>query len=206
MEAKEIILALALKYSNDWQLIYEGIKTKEDLTEEDLQRVADFKGNYITVLDKEYPQRLKSMYHLPFVLFYEGDLSLLSKVDENGKNNKLVYLHGPNTLKIPEDRLCVALPNNVYLISGGLKVWTDKRRGIMDTCHLPSGLCHNIVCTKIYRREESSPFIALTLSSSLSMGNNIFMVPTSTPSLNNALIKQGAYLIDEISDLDVEEE
>ena len=35
--------------------------------------------NCLTILDKEYPDRLRSIPYPPFVLFYHGDLSLLKK-------------------------------------------------------------------------------------------------------------------------------
>ncbi|MEG1299549.1 MAG: DNA-processing protein DprA [Erysipelotrichaceae bacterium] len=37
----------------------------------------DYKGNYITVLDGIYPNKLRALKHAPWVLFYEGDLSFL---------------------------------------------------------------------------------------------------------------------------------
>jgi DNA processing protein len=33
--------------------------------------------NYVTIIDKEYPKRLKNIYQPPFVLFYKGDLKIL---------------------------------------------------------------------------------------------------------------------------------
>lgn len=201
MEAKYIILALALKYDNDWQLVYEGIRDRERLSEEYYRRAEEYTGGFLTILDPEYPKKLSTLPHPPFVIFYEGDITKLSQATIEPGDDSLVYLHGPNTLHIPEDRLCVELPDGKLLIGGCLKVWANKNPKTMDRHHLPSGLCPQIVCTNIYRKGASSAFLGLTLTTSLMMNNEIYVVPTTTPSRNNDLIKEGAYLIDDVNDL-----
>ena len=72
MQARKIIVALAIMHKGDWDKIYQAILKKEYPSEEEMEElVSSYKGNYITILDEEYPKRLKEGYKPPFVLFYE---------------------------------------------------------------------------------------------------------------------------------------
>lgn len=69
LSAREILLYLTLKYKGDWDKIYNAIENKEDIDYEDAERVLDeYPGEYITMVDKEYPALLKQCYKPPFVL------------------------------------------------------------------------------------------------------------------------------------------
>lgn len=201
MEARKILLALAIRYDNDWNRMYEAIQNKEDLSENDKSLVDSFSGNYITILDVDYPARLKQKYKPPFVLYYDGDLSLLKHVDDNGGRNNLIFLHGPNTLRIPNNKLCTITADNKIDICGGLRVWFNKHSDNIDRFGLAAGLCHNIVGTKIYPENSHSWFLAYTITNALNMGANVYMVATTEPSYNNRLIKQGCNLIDCYADI-----
>ena len=72
LSAREILLYLTLKYDNDWNKIYKAISNKEDIDYEDAEKVVDECPNeYITILDKEYPDILKHTYKPPFVLLIQ---------------------------------------------------------------------------------------------------------------------------------------
>lgn len=78
MEVRKILLYLALKYKGDWDKIYRAVELKEDINEKDVKSTFNaFKGNFITILDEEYPAKLKNALHPPFVLFYQGNIDLL---------------------------------------------------------------------------------------------------------------------------------
>lgn len=79
MEARKILLYLALKHRGDWEKIYEDISNKVPLDEMDVvnKLLSNVKSNYITLLDENYPEHLKHLFRPPFVLFYHGDLSLI---------------------------------------------------------------------------------------------------------------------------------
>lgn len=81
MTAKETLLALSLKYNGDFNSIMKAIKSKECLSQEELnQLVSNFKGNYFTILDKGiYPSKLLEIYKPPVVIFYEGNIDLLAE-------------------------------------------------------------------------------------------------------------------------------
>lgn len=84
MNTREILLYLSLTNDGDWDKIYEFISHKEKLPpeEEILKSIKSFKGNYITILDNEYPLKLKQICKPPFLLYYKGDISLISKYED----------------------------------------------------------------------------------------------------------------------------
>ena len=58
------------------------IQNKNLATSEELEKMV-FTGDFITILDKEYPEALKQSYKPPFVLFYKGNLNLLNNSQRN---------------------------------------------------------------------------------------------------------------------------
>ena len=89
MEPRENLLYLALKYKGEWNPIYEDVSNHVEIDEKEaLKEISKVNSSYITILDEEYPESLRDAYKPPFVLFYYGDISLLSD-----KNNKVAYKH-----------------------------------------------------------------------------------------------------------------
>ena len=79
MNTRELLLYLTLKLNGDWDNILDFIKKKCRVDKNELENyVNGFSGNYITLLDPEYPECLKTSRKPPFVLFYKGDINLLS--------------------------------------------------------------------------------------------------------------------------------
>ena len=88
MNSREILLSLAIKYKGDWNAIYNAIETGKQKGYEDLEIFKEaVNSKFITILDEEYPESLKNMPKPPFVLFYHGDISLISD-----KNNKIAVV------------------------------------------------------------------------------------------------------------------
>ena len=81
MKANEILVALTLKNNGNWEKVFDDIKNKKTDFDENVKNV----DKYITMLDDEYPYYLKNIVKPPFVLFYQGDISLL-------KNDNVAYL------------------------------------------------------------------------------------------------------------------
>jgi len=203
LTGSQVILGLCLKHNNDWNAVYSELQSRQHHTnDEELERyVRNFHGNYITMLDADYPNRLKQKFKPPFVLYYEGDINLLKHVDDNDGKNHLVFLHGPNTFNIPTDRLCFITADNKVDICGGLRVWFNKQSDSVDRYGLAAGLCHSIVGTKIYPENTRSWFIGVTVPNALDLGAEVYMVASTAPSFNNRLIKSGAHLIDCFADI-----
>ena len=72
MQAREMLLQLALLYEGDWEQIFNAVQNREYPETE-----IEYEGNYITIMDEDYPETLKQSYRPPFVLFYEGNINLL---------------------------------------------------------------------------------------------------------------------------------
>lgn len=83
MNANEILLYLAIKNDGNWDKIYHDILLKANINEEEYEPLkASIKSKYVTLLDDDYPTVLKSMVKPPFVLFYYGDLSILTNYNK----------------------------------------------------------------------------------------------------------------------------
>lgn len=67
---RERILYYAVKYQGDWKKIARAIAQKE------AWQIIDYPCKYTTIVDDDYPQKLKRLQYAPWILFYEGNLSL----------------------------------------------------------------------------------------------------------------------------------
>lgn len=72
MENREILAAYAYRYQGGWHRIRSAVMQNETPCRYII------KEKYITVLDKEYPACLLQLKYPPWILFYEGDISLLN--------------------------------------------------------------------------------------------------------------------------------
>ena len=78
MKGRDIIIFLAIKYEGDWNRIYQAIKEKEHVQEEEVHHaLARVRSHVLTIIDDDYPESLKKIYKPPFVLFYYGNVQLL---------------------------------------------------------------------------------------------------------------------------------
>jgi len=203
VDGRTSLLALALKHGNDWNRMYEDIQSHKDIEDVFIEEAKNFTGNFITFLDKEYPSRLKNKYKPPLVLYYDGDISLLKRADENGGKNHLIFLHGPNIFNIPGDNLCVLTADNkLSICNDRLRVWFNNESTNIDRYGLAAGICYSIVGTKVYPLNSRSWFLGITVGNALALGADVYMVPTAGPSANNNLIKEGCNLIDCLADLE----
>ncbi len=70
---RNAIHAYAVKYDGDWSSIAKAIINNEPYE----LRKSQFP--YVTIVDENYPVKLKQLRFPPWILYYEGDLSLLQK-------------------------------------------------------------------------------------------------------------------------------
>lgn len=79
MNGHDILVYLSLKYEGNWDKIFDAVKRRErfdfETANEELKKVT---AKTLTCIDPDYPEVLKHTYHPPFVLYYYGDISLLS--------------------------------------------------------------------------------------------------------------------------------
>jgi len=75
---EEILVYLSIIHKGDWNKIYKDILDKKPISKEEIkEKIKELDVSYITILDKRYPNCLKSIFKPPFVLFYKGNLDLL---------------------------------------------------------------------------------------------------------------------------------
>lgn len=70
---REKILYYALKYQGEWQQITDAIANHEPTS------AISYPHPYVTIADKDYPDALRRLRYAPWIIFYEGDISLLHK-------------------------------------------------------------------------------------------------------------------------------
>ena len=81
LDSRQILIYLAIKYGGDYMRILAALQMHEDINvshEEVKNAVDSLNCKAITFLDYDYPEKLKRMYRPPLVLFYYGDITLLS--------------------------------------------------------------------------------------------------------------------------------
>lgn len=133
-DAKMLLTYLAIKYEGDWSQILKVVNRKELFPESELEKeVSKLKCKVLTILDDNYPECLKHCYKPPFVLFYYGDISLLSDYRKNlsvvGSRNYSEY--GKKSV----ERIIKEL-NGEYNIVSGLAYGIDT---IAHTAAIESG-------------------------------------------------------------------
>ena len=78
-ENNKVLIYFALKYKGDWKKIYLALKYKEEYIEKELlEELKRINCNIVTMLDNDYPYQFKNIKNPPFVLFYYGDLSIIT--------------------------------------------------------------------------------------------------------------------------------
>lgn len=81
IKARNLIAYLAVKYNQNWDDIYTAIRNKENVDYEAIENtIATLKGEYITIIDDNYPTELKHIFRPPFVIF-------LNEEDQNRFND-----------------------------------------------------------------------------------------------------------------------
>lgn len=70
---REAILYYSIQSMGDWSKIAKAIHNKETF------KTIEYPFPYITIIDKEYPEAFKKLRFPPWILFYQGNLSLLNQ-------------------------------------------------------------------------------------------------------------------------------
>ena len=84
MKGRDLLIYLAIKYRGVWNDIYSAISKKESVDSSNVEKlVSSLKCQTLTILDENYPESFKTIYHTPFVLFYYGNIDLLSDYKKN---------------------------------------------------------------------------------------------------------------------------
>lgn len=117
LEPREVLIYLAHKYNGDWHSIHEHILRKQIVSSSDVREcLKKLKSGVVTIFDDDYPSILKNIYCPPFVLFYQGDISLLTHI-----NKKLAVVGSRKCSmngKLVTEKIINELPENVIIVSG----------------------------------------------------------------------------------------
>lgn len=83
MTHREILIAHTIHYKGDWNRILEALQKTEEPSKDDLAKAQSCPFKAVTMLDSEYPTRLKNTLKPPVVLFYRGNLDLLANSEKS---------------------------------------------------------------------------------------------------------------------------
>ncbi len=125
-----ILIYFAIKYKGDWNEIYKALEVKERVSLNDLKalekKISNEEFKAITILDLDYPERLKKAYKPPFVIFYEGNKELLkgnlTLLTGDATNETLFKKIKDNSYEILQNKVCLTtmrkgVDEEVYKIS-----------------------------------------------------------------------------------------
>lgn len=215
MKARELLAKLAVEEKGNWNTIYERLQKKDYLSEE-----TAIKGNYITIVDNEYPSTLKQVHRPPFVLFYEGNINLLQRkdlvaigIDSVGKNGLYTLIDKEHHYIIGENQVSKLIAKTTQeltlVLKGDMNLKNQElidlvlRNGGLVITETPLGCKTNenytrIIsglenCLVVVHCEEKTP-TTLMVMSSLYLNHKIYVMPelVNSHSKNNELINEGA--------------
>ena len=114
MTYREQILSYAITYHGEYGQIKKAIETNEPYQK------AVCKYPYVTILDEDYPIALRRLQYPPFILFYQGDLSLSNKEAVAIVGSRKASPYG-----ILMSKHVVTLLRDKYVIVSGLAMGID---------------------------------------------------------------------------------
>ena len=112
---RELLIYFACIYLGDYNKIKKAVEEGITASKEEIEKVIkEISCKVVTILDDDYPLRLRELKNPPFVLFYYGDLSLceLDCISMIGMRNCSQY--GANVTR----DLCLALRDDFVIVSG----------------------------------------------------------------------------------------
>ncbi len=119
---REVLLYFSLLYKGDFNRIYKAVASKEKVDENKFKELKkNLKSQYITIIDEDYPKKLKCISAPPFVLYYYGDLSLCDKESVAMIGKRQASLYGLNKAK----EISTYLMDNQKIIVSGLAKGID---------------------------------------------------------------------------------
>ena len=157
--AQSMLLLLNKKCSGKWDDMFRAIQNK-DYPKDNEEDVTQY-HKFVCLTDPDYPTKLRQSFKPPFVLFYEGDLSLLNKDNimcicgcDKGDNNlaKLItdlsnshiIINGSDS-SIETEALGLVMKNNQPLI---LVLNEAIDESDLDDCVFEYAVNHGLVITE----------------------------------------------------------
>lgn len=111
---KEQILYYAVKYKGNWNKIQEALQKREAWSN------ITYEGNYVTLGETAYPDKLEHLQYPPWIIFYEGDLELLNRPGVGVIGSRMCSAQG-----IHDCHTAVSILKQRYVILSGLAKGID---------------------------------------------------------------------------------
>jgi len=128
---RNAIHAYSMKYQGDWSKIAQAIIDREPY------ECTDSLFQYVTIVDQHYPNQLKQLRFPPWILYYEGDFSLLQKKTLGIVGSRKLCPYAEDVIV----RLCLA--NQEKVIVSGLAKGADTKA---HQCALNTGTIGVLGC------------------------------------------------------------
>lgn len=136
IESRDLLIYLAVKYDGDYSSIVHAAQDRIDPSVAEVEEcIKKVKSKVLTYFDEEYPAYLRKSPYPPLVLFYYGDISLIS--DENyQKNVAVIGTRKPTDYGINATETIVKGIAAKYNVVSGLASGID---GVAQTTAILSG-------------------------------------------------------------------
>ena len=125
MDKREMIAAYAYRYDGSWQKIARAFAEKEVISPYPVRE------NYITYFDDNYPVQLRALRFPPWILFYQGNISLLKQ--------PMITIVGSRELDGYGEKVTMLAANEMkkrFVLVSGLAKGADR---IVHECALEDG-------------------------------------------------------------------
>lgn len=123
MNIREILCVLSYKKEGKYDQIYEALVKKEKIDDKEVENILSLiSTDYMTILDSDYPDFFKKCIQKPpFVLYYKGDINLLTKTDPRNfvsvVGSRKSTFYGESAVR----NIIKDLPKDVVIVSGMAK-------------------------------------------------------------------------------------
>lgn len=217
LESKQLLATLAAINKGDWDNEYMYIKNRVKPTDEEIERFSPLADKAVTILDKDYPNTLQSEYKPPLVLFCKGgERSLLGKISissvsvlDDGKDAQTkkiidgVLEHGELIIAPDLDSGNIIIKSKTQSLT--LSEYPDGAYDAKSQKQRERTVCTatSFGCKVFIGITKDSSAVDVAVNSALDVGRDVCVAPTrlGTSYKNNELIRDGAYVVLEWSDL-----
>ncbi len=123
LQARSLLLGLSCHCDGEWEQVFRILKTKERITEDEVNEAfMKTDASFTTIVDEDYAESFKEIYHPPFLLYYYGNFSLLTdprRISVVGTREPSSY-QASSTDKIVRE-ICRHYNGDVTIVSGMAK-------------------------------------------------------------------------------------
>lgn len=247
--ASEILIGLNNHFDGDWTKVCRAINKKEPCEIEEAWLKLS-KSPTVSLLDSEYPESIKKQVHQPpFVLYYKGDIKLLSSKSyirlaitaRRETHENLLFRVQSDIRSLPQNVIIITSDKRIaeYALAGSkphkvilvkacgmnkevpmIDIWTEMKviqNGGLVITHLPdnvpaapadfyvknkiiSGIADGVLVVDASPQGSGMMLVTLCLMN----GKEVMAYPTFPQynnSINNTLISEGAYLVENAKDI-----